>query len=101
MPLSGDLVATGLNPPGIQRVHHVVSGLHGRLGIREVELGLPVRSFGGGKRLLRQPQLMTFLPFTFGRSALGPSSLRRFTGIVVLRQPIVSNLDELDGPALA
>jgi len=91
VPLSGDSVPARFDPLGVERAHRIVSGLHGCLGVREVELGLPVRSLGVSKCGLCQAQLTRSFPSTLGR----------WISIVVLHQPIVSNLDELDGPVAA
>ena len=58
MPLSSDPVPARFNPLGIKGAHRVVRGLHGCLGVRQVELGLPVRSLGGSKLLFSYSQLM-------------------------------------------
>jgi hypothetical protein len=54
MPLSGDLVPPSFYPPGVKSAQHVVGRLHGRFGVSELELRLPVRSFGAGKVLFCQ-----------------------------------------------
>ena len=51
---------------------------------------LAVRSLGGSEDLLRQAQLTMCFPAT----------LWRRTGSIILCQPIVSYLDELDGPSV-
>ena len=57
MPVSGDLVPARFYPLGVERTHRIFGGLHGRLRVREVELGLPVRSLGIGECILCQAQL--------------------------------------------
>ena len=57
MRLSRDPAPARFKSLGIERAQRVLSGLHGRFGIGEVELSLPVRSLRGGKFLLRSPQL--------------------------------------------
>jgi hypothetical protein len=57
MPLSSDPVPARFHPLGVETAHRVVSGLQGRLCIREIELGLPVCSLGIRKLQLRRSQL--------------------------------------------
>jgi hypothetical protein len=52
MPLRCDFVSARLYPLGIQRAQHVLGHLNGRIGIGELELGLPVCGLGERQLLL-------------------------------------------------
>src|SRR5512133_236746 len=88
MPLSSDLVPPSLHPPRVELTQGVFGGLYGRFGVGEFELCGPMRSFDGGKFLLRLMQLTQ----RFGLTA------RRGLGILVRHQRAIGYLDQLDSP---
>ncbi len=57
IPLSGDLVPARFYPLGVERAQPVGGRLHSPLGVRQLELGLPVGSLRGGELLLRLAQV--------------------------------------------
>jgi hypothetical protein len=52
MPLRSDFVSARFYPLGVQGAQHVLGHLNGRLGVGELELGLPVCGLGEGQLLL-------------------------------------------------
>jgi hypothetical protein len=77
MALSGNSVPARFYPFGVKGAHHVVGGLNRRLGIGELELGLPVCGLGYGKFLLCLEQIKTCLPFSLSRRGGLVVGLRR------------------------